>query len=61
MQKIIKDENDGIKIYIIDNILSMNNKDLAIYNEAVRSLIQDIANNDLWKVRIVIAEKIVEV
>ena len=61
MQKIIKDENDGIKIYIIDNILSINNKDLAIYNEAVRSLIQDIANNDLWKVRIVIAEKIVEV
>ena len=61
LQKLLNDENDSIKIFIIDNILIMNNKDLTFYNENIRSVIQEIANNDLWKVRIIIAEKIIEV
>jgi hypothetical protein len=39
----------------------MNNEDLNQYNENVKMILQDISNNDLWKVRIGIAEKIVEV
>lgn len=39
----------------------MNKNDLSLYNESIKSLLQDISNNDLWKVRISIAEKIVEV
>jgi hypothetical protein len=39
----------------------MNKEDFIIYNDNVKSMLQDISNNDLWKVRIGIAEKIVEV
>jgi hypothetical protein len=39
----------------------MNKEDMNLYNENVKMMLQDISNNDLWKVRIGIAEKIVEV
>lgn len=39
----------------------MNKEDFIIYNDNVKSMLQEISNNDLWKVRIGIAEKIVEV
>ena len=61
IQKYLKDENDNIKLYIIDNLIVIKNKDLTILSGSIINIIKEIANNDLWKVRITFADKINEV
>ena len=61
IQKYLKDENDNIKLFIIDNLVVMKNRDLTSFEISITNIIKEMANNDLWKVRITFAEKINEV
>jgi len=38
LQTVVKDDNDNIKLSLIDNILIMNNEDLNHYNENVKMI-----------------------